>query len=86
MQWTKVRECFPKTWVLIEAIAAHDENDKRILDEIAVVDRFDESGTAWKAYSQLKTRYPQRELLIAHTMNEILDITIQHWAGFRGRA
>ena len=33
MRWEEVREHYSHTWVLIEAIKAHSDSGKRILDE-----------------------------------------------------
>ena len=40
MQWQDIRRHYPDQWLLVEAIKAHSEDDRRILDELAVVDTF----------------------------------------------
>ena len=38
MTWQQVQNNFPQQWLLIEAIQAHTEDNKRLLDQISVVD------------------------------------------------
>ena len=40
MIWNEIKEVHPDQWIIIEAIEAHTEGDKRVLDRIAVVDTF----------------------------------------------
>ena len=38
MKWHQVREHFPHQWLLVEATKAHSVDERRILDDLAVVD------------------------------------------------
>ena len=40
MKWDDVRNTYPSQWVVIEAVEAHSEGNKRIIDKIAVIDSF----------------------------------------------
>ncbi len=84
MQWQNVRSHYPDRWLLVEAIKAHSENDKRILDDIAVVESFGDSDAAMKGYASLHREAPQRELYVFDTQREELDITERRWLGIRG--
>ena len=84
MQWQEIRNRYPQQWLLVEAIKAHSEADKRILEQLAVISAFAHSITAMKNYTQLHREAPQRELYIFHTSREILDITERKWLGIRG--
>jgi len=46
MKWEEIRTHYPKKWLLIEAIKAHSEANKRILDDIAVINVFNHSTKA----------------------------------------
>lgn len=59
---------------MVEAIAAHTEADQRVLDELAVVDTFHDSTTAWHRYAQLHHEASGREFYILHTDREQLEI------------
>ena len=83
MKWHQIRERYPEQWLLVEAIQAHSELDKRILDDIAVLDVFPDSTVAWKAYTQLRRQAPQRELYVLHTHRTDLEITESRWLGIR---
>ena len=84
MQWQEIRKCYPQQWLLIEAIKAHSEANKRILEQLAVVNTFANSVTAMKGYAQLHHEAPTRELYVFHTSRETLEITERSWLGIRG--
>ncbi|MCP4357854.1 MAG: hypothetical protein GY796_07555 [Chloroflexi bacterium] len=84
MKWQDIRKTYPDTWLLIEAIEAHTENDKRVLDQISVIDRYLDGQTAWQAYAAAHRENPDREMFVFHTDRPELDITIKRWLGLRG--
>ena len=84
MKWAEIRTHYPQQWLMIEAIKAHSENNKRILDEISVVGKYPDSVSAMKSYIQLHQDVPERELYVFHTTREELDITERRWLGIRG--
>jgi len=85
MQWQDIRRHYPDQWLLIEAIKAHSEDDRRILDDLAVVDTFEDSDAAMKRYKSLHHEEPQRELYVFDTDRQELDILERRWLGIRGR-
>ena len=40
MEWQEIRRHHPHQWLLIEAIRAHSESGKRVLDELSVIGVF----------------------------------------------
>jgi hypothetical protein len=84
MKWQEIREHYPQQWLLVEAIKAHSEANKRILEQLAVVSTFADSVTAMRSYVQLRREAPERELYVFHTSREALDITERRWVGIRG--
>ncbi len=44
MKWSEVRDKNPDKWVLFEALEAHSENGKREVDDISILNTFDDSG------------------------------------------
>jgi len=82
-KWDEIRRQFPRQWLLVEAVAAHSSEGRRVLDDIAVVDTFSDAGVAMKSYQDLHHRSPQRELYVLHTDREALDITEVNWLGIR---
>lgn len=84
MVWEEVRTAYPLQWVLVEAIEAHTEDNKRVIDELTVVDSFhDDSKKALLRYSSLHKAHPERELYVIHTSRTELDIEEQIWIGVR---
>jgi hypothetical protein len=84
MKWQEIRTHYPQQWLLVEAIKAHSEASKRILEQLAVIGTFSDSATALKNYQQLHHEAPERELYIFHTSRETLDVTERRWLGIRG--
>lgn len=83
MKWLDIRHHYPQQWLLVEAIKAHTDGSKRILDEIAVIDSFPDSVQAMQHYGQLHHEIPARELYVFHTSRPSLDITERRWLGVR---
>ncbi len=81
MQWKEIREHYPQQWLLVEAIKAHTEEDKRILDNLSVLNIYSDSTAAMKEYMQLHHETPEREVYILHTSRERLDIVERRWLG-----
>ena len=84
MRWEDVRIHYPRQWLLVEAVGAHSVANKRVLDELAVVNVFTSSHEAMRSYAQLHRQNPGRELYVLHTDRETLDITERRWIGIRG--
>lgn len=84
MQWQDIRRHYPDQWLLIEAIEARSVDDRRILDDLAIVDVFEDSVAAMKSYAKLHRQAPQRELYVFDTDREELEIRERHWLGVRG--
>lgn len=85
MQWQEIRNNYPDQWLLVEALAAHTEADKRIPDELAVINAFPDSTSALRRYGQLHHEAPRREFYVVHTRRTSLDITERRWLGVRAQ-
>lgn len=83
MKWSDLRQIYPSQWLLVEAIAAHSEENQRVLEELAVIDAFADSTAAWQRYIQLHREAAGREFYILHTDRENLQITERVWLGIR---
>lgn len=83
MTWQAVREQFPRQWLLIEAVQARSQADKRVVEDLAVLDTFSDSAIAMRRYAEIHRQSPQRELYVVHTDREALDIS-ERW-GFLPR-
>jgi len=85
MRWDEVRENYRSQWVIIEAINARTEGSKRIIEQLTVVDTFQDSKEALLKYVQLHKLHPKRELYVVHTSRLKLDIEEQRWIGVRAQ-
>lgn len=83
MLWVEVKQAYPEKWVVFEAIEAHSNDNYRVVDDIAVVDAFDDSMQALRRHSELHKQKPNREFYFFHTSREKLDIREKKWAGLR---
>ena len=83
MRWPEVRETYPSQWLVIEALEAHTENDRRILDRIAVVELCSDGASAMQRYRDLHKRYPTREFYFVHSGRETVEIKEHWWLGVR---
>jgi hypothetical protein len=86
MKWEEVRQRYPHQWVLVEAVQAHSEAGKRIVDQLSVINTFADSSAALNQYSHLHRQWPEREYFVLHTDREQLDIKELHWLGIRSAA
>lgn len=83
MRWTEVRQAYPDHWLVIEALEAHTEGNRRMLDRIAVVETSPDGASAMQSYRRLHRQYPLREFYFVHTAREELEIVERRWAGIR---
>ena len=78
MQWQEIREHYPRQWLLLEALEAHSEHEKRILDRLAVLGTYSDSPTALKVYAQVHREAPNKEYYVFHTSRENLNVGERH--------
>lgn len=84
MKWEEVKKCYCEQWIIIEAISAHSEGEKRIIDDLAIVDVFGEDNLrALHKYVELHRTNKERELYVVHTSRPELDIKEKSWIGVR---
>lgn len=83
MKWEETRKMYSNKWILFEAIEAHSEGGKRIVDELSVINIYDEGKEALKEYSEKHKKDKNREMYVYHTKNENLNIEERMWIGVR---
>jgi hypothetical protein len=83
MTWQEIREQFPNKWVLVEALNAHSEQGKRIVETMQFFDHFNNIKDALDAYDQAHDKTPERELLVLHSSHPQLSIEETQWLGIR---
>ncbi len=83
MQWDEVRKAYPDQWLVIEAAQAHTQADRRLLDNIDVVEVCADGAAALQRYRKLHQAEPEREYYYVHTGRKELDIHERQWLGIR---
>lgn len=83
MKWHEVKRKYPEKWLLIEAISAFSKNKRRIIEELTVIDFFEDSEEAMKKYLQLHKDHPDREMYVVHTSRSELELEEILWTGPR---
>lgn len=86
MNWQEVRLNHPNQWLLVEAARAHTEAKQRILDDLVVLDTYEDSAVAMRDYTQMHRQRPDRELYVLHTSREELKVEEHRWFGMRASA
>ena len=77
MNWQQIRETYPHTWVVVEAIDAHTAGTERVIEALEVIDVFgDDSQAAWAHYQNIHKADKSREYYVLHTDRQSLNIGI----------
>lgn len=74
MKWSEIRRRYPNKCVLVEAISAYSKENKRIIEEMSVLEDHNNSRDAWSRYKTLHLECPARELYIFHTNNKNIEV------------
>lgn len=74
MKWLEARENYPNKWLLFEAIEVYSKDGQRIVEELSVINIFDEGKDALKEYSEKHKKEKNREMYVYHTNNKELAI------------
>lgn len=85
MIWSEVRHHFPGRVVLVESIKSETRGKERVIEQMSVIDDFENGNAAWKVYKKLHTKNQDRELYIFHTNNEEIKVIEQPYIGVRRR-
>lgn len=83
MEWQDIRRQYPSQWLLVEAVQAHTEEDRRIVSDLAVLRTCQDAANAMDGYLELHRKQPERELYVLHTDREDLEIQERRWLGVR---
>ncbi len=83
MKWEEVKERFPNEWVGLEATRAQSKDGFRHIEEVIVIDRFQNSTQAMHRYDELHREQPHKEFCFFHTLRPEL-IARERYVGIRG--
>ena len=85
MKWGKITELHPSRFVLVEAIKASSNNRMRQLEDMAVIQDYDNPQEAWSGYKKLHKLHPNRELYVFHTSRNDVEVVEEFFSGVRPR-
>jgi len=83
MLWGEVQEHFPNEWVVLEATKAYSMDGNRYIEEVVVIDKFEDSMSAMRRYGELHKLEPHREYCFFHTSRPAL-VARERYVGMRG--
>lgn len=78
-----MRERFSNEWVVLEATKAYSKEGQRFIEEMTVIDSFNDSVKALKRYSELHQNEPHREYCFFHTSRPEI-VARERYVGVRG--
>jgi hypothetical protein len=74
MLWNEVRKTFPNNkWIVLHSLKQHEEDNKLIIEEVAIIEVFDDINDAWKCYRELRKKDKKREFSFGCTKEEKLE-------------
>ena len=79
MKWNEVRKLYPERFVKIQILESHIENYVRYIDDVAVIQAFEDEKEATRELVRSKD-----EILVYHTGKEKIEVPIKQIFGFRG--
>jgi len=83
MKWKEIRNQYPHQWLLLEAMDAHTESNRRIVEQFSVLNSYINSHQAMESYSQIHHESPDRELYVLNTEKDKVEILERQWLGIR---
>ncbi|MFZ3132432.1 MAG: hypothetical protein WA125_15390 [Desulfosporosinus sp.] len=79
MKWNEVRKIYPDRFVKIQILESHVQNNIRYIDDMAVIQAFEDDKEATRELVRAKD-----EILVYHTRKEKIEVPIKQIFGFRG--
>jgi len=79
MKWEEVRKIYPDRFVKIQILKAHIEDNVRYIDDMSVMQAFDDEREATRELVRAKD-----DILVYHTGKDKLEVQIKQIFGFRG--
>ena len=62
MLWNEVRNTYPNKWIVFDSLKQHEENNNLIIEDIAIIEVFDNINDAFKCYRNLHKQDKSRQL------------------------
>ena len=79
MKWEEVRNIYPNKFVKVQILKSHIEDNVRYIDDMAVVQAFEDEKEATRELVRTKD-----DILVYHTGNDKIEVPIKQIFGYRG--
>ncbi|WP_163853513.1 hypothetical protein [Paenibacillus elgii] len=83
MKWSEVCNHYPSRFVLVEALKAVSNNRVRTIEEMTVVEEYDNPMQAWEGYKHYHKENPEREFYVFHTSKQEIEVIEEYFTGIR---
>ena len=77
MLWSEVRKTYPNKWVVFDGLKQYEEDNKLIVEDLAILEVFSDLNTAYQYYCDLHKQDKSRNLNIGDTRKENLEFKIE---------
>ncbi|KZE71681.1 hypothetical protein AV654_05595 [Paenibacillus elgii] len=81
MNWSEVCSRYPSRFVLVEALKAMSSNHMRTIEEMTVVEEYDNPLQAWEGYKRHHKENPEREFYVFHTTKQEIEVIEGYFTG-----
>lgn len=79
MKWSEIRNHYPIRFVLVEAIKAVSKNRLRTIEEMTVVEEYDNPMSAWEGYKFHHKENSEREFYVFHTSKLEIEVIEEYF-------
>ncbi|WP_294379042.1 hypothetical protein [uncultured Clostridium sp.] len=73
MKWSEARKTYPNKWIVFDSLKQHEEDNKLLIEDIAVIEVFDDINDAFKYYRMLHRQDKSRQLGFDDTRKDKLE-------------
>lgn len=77
MKWSEARKTYPNKWIVFDSLKQHEEDNKLIVEDIAIIEVFDDINDAFKYYRMLHRQDKSRQLSFDDTRKDKLEYEIE---------
>lgn len=77
MKWSEARKTYPNKWIVFDSLKQHEEDNKLIVEDIAIIEVFDDLNDAFKYYRILHRQDKSRQVSFDDTRKDKLEYEIK---------
>ena len=77
MKWSEARKTYPNKWIVFDSLKQHEEDNRLIVEDIAIIEVFDDLNDAFKYYRMLHRQDKSRQVSFDDTRKDKLEYEIK---------